>query len=275
MTKYSKLYDDIMFDDNLNGDEKVLLAYIIALNNGVQTCFATNEHFAMKFNTSVSTIKRCLKALIDNNYLISETMFKSKKKTRTIMPNYDKMPYLLNENYRFKNELLVDVNGKSKGSDLSHTKGSNLSHTIGSDLSHILYKDILNNNYKDKSIKEKNNTSIILKEKVKKIGELKNLEQLHDYCKTNNLTLVETTESVYIKEQKFKELVLNFGIHQVEAKIRALDNRQLNGTAYYKDHYRTILNWLTADKAKKIDTQIEKENENERISRYFDNEAPY
>lgn len=43
--RYLKLYDCVMYDKSLNGDEKILLSQIIALSlNDHATCFATNEY---------------------------------------------------------------------------------------------------------------------------------------------------------------------------------------------------------------------------------------
>lgn len=42
--RYLKLYDCVMYDKNINGDEKILLSQIIALSlNDHATCFATKE----------------------------------------------------------------------------------------------------------------------------------------------------------------------------------------------------------------------------------------
>ena len=67
----------IVLDDmSLSGNEKMLYARISSLTNKYGYCFATNKYLAKQIGTSESTMKRCLKTLIEKRYVISEVKYK-------------------------------------------------------------------------------------------------------------------------------------------------------------------------------------------------------
>lgn len=68
---YLKIYDCVMYDKDLNSDEKILLSQIIALSlNDHATCFATNEYLiSVNNNCTERVIQKRLKKLKDLGWI--------------------------------------------------------------------------------------------------------------------------------------------------------------------------------------------------------------
>ena len=96
---YAVIPANVRYDKNLSDKEKLLYAEITALCNKEGHCWAGNQYFADLYDTSTSTIKRCIKNLISCGYLSSELIHKkdSKEIEKRIL-------YINDEIGGFKNE---------------------------------------------------------------------------------------------------------------------------------------------------------------------------
>jgi hypothetical protein len=72
------------------------------------------------------------------------------------------------------------------------------------------------------------------------------------------ITPVKDAESVKITETEYSTLCTDFGKNIIDTKIYSLDTYISNGGPKkpYKNHYKTILNWLRRDGIKKIESNI-------------------
>ena len=68
---YGIVLNEWLFDDRIKKELR-LLVYISSLTAKNGTCFASNEHFAKKFNEAQETISRRIKKLIDLGFISAE-----------------------------------------------------------------------------------------------------------------------------------------------------------------------------------------------------------
>lgn len=71
MSSFAVIPSYILDDDDLDSGAKILFARISMYSNQGR-CWASNDHFAEKEKTSVRTIQRYLKQLVDKKYIIVE-----------------------------------------------------------------------------------------------------------------------------------------------------------------------------------------------------------
>ena len=62
----------VRYDNDLSANAKLLYGEITALSNAKGYCWANNQYFANLYNTTVRTIQRWIKQLVDKEYIISE-----------------------------------------------------------------------------------------------------------------------------------------------------------------------------------------------------------
>lgn len=70
----------VRYDKSLNASAKLLYGEITALTNKKGVCWASNAYFAELYGVSKKTISIWIKNLIDNNYIISEMIYKKGSK---------------------------------------------------------------------------------------------------------------------------------------------------------------------------------------------------
>ena len=69
MGYYVVIPNEVMFDENLMANAKLLYGQIALLSDKTGYCWASNEFFAKKNNTSVRSISKWIANLSDNNYI--------------------------------------------------------------------------------------------------------------------------------------------------------------------------------------------------------------
>lgn len=57
-------------------------------------------------------------------------------------------------------------------------------------------------------------------------------------------------DTVFLSNEEYEKLSTQFGQKETESKIERLDYYQTENEKHYKDHYKTLLNWLKKDKEK-------------------------
>ena len=62
----------VRYDNDLSANAKLLYGEITALSNAEGYCWANNQYFANLYNTTVRTVQRWIKQLVDKEYIISE-----------------------------------------------------------------------------------------------------------------------------------------------------------------------------------------------------------
>ena len=62
----------VRYDNDLSANAKLLYGEITALSNAEGYCWANNQYFASLYNTTVRTVQRWIKQLVDKEYIISE-----------------------------------------------------------------------------------------------------------------------------------------------------------------------------------------------------------
>ena len=62
----------VRYDNDLSANAKLLYGEITALSNAEGYCWANNQNFASLYNTTVRTVQRWIKQLVDKEYIISE-----------------------------------------------------------------------------------------------------------------------------------------------------------------------------------------------------------
>ena len=83
---YLKLYDCVMYDKDLSGDEKILLSQIIALSlNADATCFATNEYLEATNNCTKRVLQIRLKKLKEVGWI--DIIFRGSKREIHLIKN--------------------------------------------------------------------------------------------------------------------------------------------------------------------------------------------
>lgn len=88
---YLKIYDCVMYDKDLSGDEKILLSQIIALSlNKHATCFATNEYLvSVNNNCTERTIQTRLKKLKELGWI--SITFRGSKREINLIKNLESL----------------------------------------------------------------------------------------------------------------------------------------------------------------------------------------
>jgi len=80
---FSLIPSGILTNEKLSDASKLTYALILGLSNQYGYCFATNESLSEMRNTSLSSIKRHIKELIDNAVIIAEY---NKRNDRRLTP---------------------------------------------------------------------------------------------------------------------------------------------------------------------------------------------
>lgn len=80
---FSLIPSGILTNDKLSDASKLTYALILGLSNQFGYCFATNEALSEMRNTSISSMKRHIKELIDNDVIIAEY---NKRNDRRLTP---------------------------------------------------------------------------------------------------------------------------------------------------------------------------------------------
>lgn len=80
---FSLIPSGILTNEKLSDASKLTYALILGLSNQYGYCFATNEALSEMRNTSLSSIKRHIKELIDNAVIIAEY---NKRNDRRLTP---------------------------------------------------------------------------------------------------------------------------------------------------------------------------------------------
>ena len=73
---YAVIPANIRYDETLSPNAKLLYGEITALCNNEGYCWASNKYFADLYGVSIASIKRWIKALIDNGYITSRLIHK-------------------------------------------------------------------------------------------------------------------------------------------------------------------------------------------------------
>lgn len=151
----------VLDDMTLNGNEKILYARISSLTNKYGYCFATNKYLAKQLGTSESTLKRCLKNLIDKKYIVSE--IKYKKGTKEIE---ERRLLLADFSITRNNTLCSEVNTPQLMNELTPQVTSELDNNISSNTIRLI---------KEKEIYKE-------KESFRK----PTIEEIAEYCRERN-----------------------------------------------------------------------------------------
>ena len=77
---YAIIPANVRYDESLSPNAKLLYGEITALCNAEGYCWASNKYFADLYGVSIVSIKRWIKALIDNGYITSRLIYKEGSK---------------------------------------------------------------------------------------------------------------------------------------------------------------------------------------------------
>lgn len=133
---YAIIPADVRYDNNLTQGAKLLYGEITALCNEKGFCWATNSYFSQLYNVSERTIKRWIKDLIDNKYILSKIKFKDDGKEIEYR-------YLSINKYMDQNETTLGQKCH-EGSDKNDTTLGQKCH-LGGD-KNVLYNNTIYNN---------------------------------------------------------------------------------------------------------------------------------
>lgn len=74
-------------------------------------------------------------------------------------------------------------------------------------------------------------------------------QQIKESKRKENKEKIKYCDTVFLTHEEYEKLSTQFGKNVVDKKIERLDYYQTE-KKHYKDHYKTLLNWLKADKEK-------------------------
>lgn len=74
---YAVIPADVRYDLNLTDKAKLLYGEITALTKKNGYCYASNKYFSEIYSVSITTIKRLMKQLEDNNYIKREYTYRA------------------------------------------------------------------------------------------------------------------------------------------------------------------------------------------------------
>jgi len=117
---YAIITSDVLFDPNLTEFQKLLFAYMSLLTVKEGYSWATNKHYAEKFEKDEKTISRAIRELEDCGYLVSIIDAKAGNR-RQIYLNTNPDSF----GDRTKKSLPIDKNVQ-RGSDKNVTNNSNI-----------------------------------------------------------------------------------------------------------------------------------------------------
>lgn len=125
---YSIITHDVLYDDNLTANEKLLYACITGLTKQKGYCYASNDYLSEKMNTSKRSVSRWLNNLEKKGYIKRKLVYKEDSKEVQERQIYT----LLNGGV--KNDM-----GYSQNSHEPHDKNDNTPHdTDGMDNSELI-----------------------------------------------------------------------------------------------------------------------------------------
>ncbi|QHT67400.1 helix-turn-helix domain-containing protein [Rhodocytophaga rosea] len=80
--------DSVLFNDDLNTQEKIIISVVYNFNKDKKKCFATNAYFSERIGIHENGISRLIKSLVERKYL-SSTMITSYKGTNRVLTLLD------------------------------------------------------------------------------------------------------------------------------------------------------------------------------------------
>lgn len=158
---YAVIPSSVRYDNRLKPNEKLLYSEITALSNKTGICYATNKYFAELYEVECETISRWIKHLKELMYIDTEIIYKNDTKEIE--------------------KRIIKINGvpidKKVGTYIPESQeGYRQNNQEGID------EKVKENNTSN------NNTSNNIKENIKrKIFKKPSLEELKDYCISQNL----------------------------------------------------------------------------------------
>ena len=212
-------------DQSLTKNEKLIYVYLILLYNNTKQ-YAYPSYVSLKKALSTTrddTVSKVIKSLEEKGYI-----------KREIQPGRNTKYFLL------KNVSTT----KSEGTPLRKVKDNRINNKLNNRI------NINSESTKDLNTSNKNDTTMKNEDSKKKTSKGINKEYI-------DLSYMEI-DYVNLTQENYNKLVEKYGESNVKDKLIALDSYLANGIKKYKNHYKTLQNWLNKDVSKQPTQIIEK-----------------